>query len=406
MISLLDIKQWFRGNKVVGLHLQLQDNSQLFSYCELLKVKAAVDVSSSGIVEYIDQLSTPMFTKVPAYLSIDGKGVMHFKVDHNSTIADALSTILPNVKMDDFYIQEKVEQDKKWISFIRKDQLTRLINELDEKGLKIIEIVLGAFPVANYSRVFDEPKDELNYQLYDRQWAFRGSELEVINKTEGHAIEYKVDENISLASECLLPFLHALAFFGVNTDINAQSIESIEINHNEYFQKRVFQLGGWSVLLFFFLALLINFFLFEHYQEVNKNLEAQLSGKKELLDKRNEINQQLEQKRDFIAKSGFSASVKLSYLADRIAALVPSSISLEEMKINPVQMGEYKKYETPIFDLGQVILAGNVSSSYDLNDWIKVMQTQEWIQSVDIMSYDFVENKKKGVFTIKLTLKD
>ena len=225
MVSLLDIKQWFRGNKVVGLHLQLQDNSQLFSYCELLKIKSAVDVSSSGVVEHIDQLSTPMFTKAPVYLSLDGKGVMHFKVDHNSTIADALSTILPNVKMDDFYIQEKVEKDKKWISLMRKGQLTRLINELDAKGVKVVDLVLGAFSVANYSRVFDVPKNELNYQLYDRQWQFRENELEVINKTEGRVSTYKVDENASLSSECLLPFLHALGFFGVDTDITTRSIE-------------------------------------------------------------------------------------------------------------------------------------------------------------------------------------
>ena len=135
-------------------------------------------------------------------------------------------------------------------------------------------------------------------------------------------------------------------------------------------------------------------------------LTEQISSQMEAINRVDTLKAELQKKRSFLNKSGFLAASRTSFYADRIASGVPDGILLDELNIEPLQ----KKQESDTssimsFDQGVILISGVSKSSVYVGDWMKVIKSNDWVKSAELLSYDQDKELNQGKFNIQVNLK-
>lgn len=408
MFSKLYNSTFFKGKEVVGLHIQLLPDGMKCLYCQLINERNAIEVSKSGKFELLKQFSDLVLSKLPLYLSIDGSGIMHFRLKEEFK-ENPLDQVLPNAKVEDYYIQRVNLNGELWVSFLRKDLLHKIISDLDAANLNPIQLMLGAFEL-NPSAISElEGVSQFDYSLFQNKWKFVNGKLISIEKNDNHLESdtrtINIADDLQLESMYLVPFFHGLIHFGVRGAEISNQPDAIKENKVDFTQKRLFVLGGWAALIFCLILLLVNFLLFDYYNAKLNQVQGELSAKNVNSEKVNELEKEVAEKRVFFEKSGLITPELVAFKADRIAATVPKNILLNQIEINPRLKKKLKADESPSFLLGEIIITGESKNTIDLNNWVQQLNAFQWITEVGIVDYETIKNRNAGEFILKIIVK-
>lgn len=386
-----------KSSKISGLQIDILNDQQYhFNLIILKRKKQSVTVENKFSFHLLDELLQYNNSEIPIYISLDGKGVIHKKIinDTNDSKEKLVNKILPNSKIDDFFIQIFTLSDKEiYISIVRKDIIFELINQLKKYKLTILGISLGPFAV-NTILTFFNPSQTISTDSY--QITTKNSIVDSISKQNIPLQIYTIG-NESISSQYLLSFASAFSYF---IPIKYPLIYS---ESEEYESKQLFIKISWSILCIFLGILLINYLLFDHYNRKQAFLSNQLNQNKELFNKLGLLTKQLKENEKFITDNNLAKSSRFSYYSDRLVLLLPPSIKLSKLDIQPL----YKKIKSAnSIEIKKNIISiiGNVQNGLILNEWIKKIKNENWVKEVIIISYKQENINTSGEFNIEITI--
>jgi len=379
---------FLKGNTSVGIHIYIDENSNYdMSLLILQKKKSKLEILNTRTsLSNIDELKEYIPANKPIYLAIDGKGIIHKKINSSGEIDDktALSFVLPNAVVEDFLIEtNEINSEKTFVSLARKEGVNEIINTLSKAEIKVHEIYLGCFSLNHSIALFD--RDYQLIQIPNYKIDISEKKIYAIEKIENNFNEKSFSIGNSFVSDkAIVAFSLALSHF-IDVEYE-QKLPQVNENKDNYLYRNLFIISGWSILVFLFTMLLVNFLLFDYYNKKSNDLSYKVGQNKDLLAQLDTLSSQIKRKDEIVKKSGFFNNSRNSYYADRIAFLLDDNMELTQLEINPL-LKKVKQGVEPQFTFDYIIVKGISKRSIDLNEWIHKLKKEDWVKAVNLQNY-------------------
>ncbi len=409
MLSIPKLENFLQSKRIAGVEaILLSEGGITWNVIVLAKNKTSINTeSSSTALTNLGALKNAIPDKVPLAIVLNGKGIIHKKVFVNDSDNDKsiLQKVLPNAIPEDFYFQKSSPLNKAvFVSVVRKGVVDSLIGELTMNNLNVVSFSMGPFTIDSIVPLLEDKPVRFDFQLGSHQLKFseNGIEEYSIIANENLYTDVKVGDN-TIASDLVLSFAAAFAYL-VGDEGLSNNITPVEESSNAYFQKQRFQLIGWGVLIFFLSVLMINYFFFNNYWTKKNELGSTVSLNQAAVSKYEKLNKEFEEKQEFLKKTGMLETSRTSYYADQLAADLPNTILLTLLNVNPV-VKKVKLEEGISFNTKTIIIEGVSRRSTELNNWIKIIKTKNWVEEVALINYSQDESKVTGEFVLEVRVK-
>jgi Tfp pilus assembly protein PilN len=358
---------------VSSVEMYQRQGEVYYHYAALEMSKGEMNINEQALDLTWDALVERLNPSTPLVLVLNLRGILHKKLAAGIAQKQLISHVLPNANSNDFYLQSVPADEGQVVSIVRKDQINQWIKPFEMANFWLLEVRLGSFDGVELLPFIRE-KGDLSTSIHD---------LYIVNDTlntfkkssEQYEKRLLGDEYIDTR---LLPSIGSAFRLLVQTPANELGIDSLTEKQKEYYQFKLFQTGGWTILIVFFLTLLVNFLLFSSYNKKNQTLNGQLIYHQTALDKLDSLKRQTQSQSTFFQESNLTKSSKTSFYADRIAASMPYGIQLTELNIYPRQKNKDRAKEVYEFASKQIIIKGEVNSSIIYNDWKRQLNNLAW----------------------------
>lgn len=390
-----------KGNKSAGITLSYT-SKQEFTLTGIVMHKKKDELVIENRFEASSWNAVLPSEKLPIYLSIDGKGVLHKKlaISEHTNNQELLHQLLPNASLDDFYLQRSIISEHQcWVSVIRKNLLDEVVEAVSTNNLFLVSVCLGPFNLEHCLTVIPSVQIDthatsltiVNEKITDMQ----------LLKEKKHT-HYMIDQE-KISSTEIVAFSNAFRHYFHHNDAADVSNEEINFLRQEYFNKNKFTVVGFALLILFFVLAITNMLVYNNYQNNNNQLQYELNTQQQHHNTLKQLKEELNTKKQFIQNSGLTQANKIAYYADQIAMTIPTSIRLNELTINPLHK-KISKVEDINFEYKTIMVAGSVNKSIALNDWIKELKNYEWIKSIQIISFVQENLRTSGQFEIAINI--
>ncbi len=406
------LENMVKNKTAIGIEIiLLPDNGFEINAIVLEKEKSLLRVVKKiNAVSSISELATIIDLKMPLILVINGKGIIHRKVNINDTdtTTTLLNKVLPNATKADFYIQQQsLDLLQAFISVVRASAIDEVIEKLKEKKIiNIVSCLLGPFsinkllPFIDNTFIHNEQLHFGNYNLQIREQQITEIKfLETPSKVVFYIAEEEVEPNL------LIAFGAALSYF-TNVDNGILNAPKIEQAKEEFKQKQLFNKILVAMLGVSFCILMVNYFVFTSYWTDATKLSSQLVQNQAVLSQYDTLKKEFEQKKEFLEQNGLLENAKTSYYADKLAETLPNSIKWTDLIIHPLKKKEANDETKNLFFENKLIrISGKCQRSLDLNEWMKIVKRYLWVADLKLIDYKQDNALDAGLFLIQLTLK-
>lgn len=404
MLNFLDKNKLIKGQSVIGIELifNTKDTYTIIAV-ELTSTKQGIEVSRRFTDITLEELAKENTKKLPVYIAIGGKGVIHKKVKTNEHTSEKelLNQVLPNASLKEFYIQQiNLSSHESWASIIRKDVLTPLVSIIEKLKLFGIQIYLGPFILENCIPLIANSSliTTTHELIIDNNNIIQLDSLGNVASGDEYDIEGEI-----INSHELIAFSSALSHFIPLQQLIPISCEQVVSLKEEYLNKNKYTTVGFALIVFFFIITITNMLISNSLESTNNELQYQINSKKQYVDELAVLSKELAIKEQFIQNSGVIKASKISFYADQIALSVPNSIRLDELFINPLNK-RISKPEDIHFNYNSIKVIGTVDRSIQLNNWIKELKAYEWTNEINIISFIQDNLKTPGEFEISIII--
>lgn len=382
-----------KNNKLQVIGIFENSDDLNFVVLTLKKVKNKLLLLNKSSYSSYDTLEKDVNNGIATLLYYNGKKVFNKKVDISN---DADLNWKKNIDLNQIYHTSYNTKKNNFISLCRRESIDFWHQKITASKIQIIDIYIGSFISSLLSKTIDSEiliSDKLKLKFQD-------TELIDFNKFElEENINYSVGET-QLSNVELPLYCAALSYFTENSYIEKSSFGNL--NEEEIIYKRAFEVFGISILIFFFISLLISYFSIQYLLKKNTalNIENLYSNKtyQQILS----LEEQIKEKEDIVNKSGFLSNHYLSFYSFEILNSIPNTIVLNELYINPLRE-EIKDGKTVEFTPYQIITKGMTNDENEFNIWIKKLKKQDWIKKFEIKSIKR-DKKNSTLFEIIVTI--
>jgi Tfp pilus assembly protein PilN len=398
------LEQYYRINEAAGVDINIMPDGEIVvNICKIIieRNKLTFDKKVTDLQKPQD-LTKHLAAKTPVALNISGKGVLEKQVEKIEELDESnFSKILPNANINDFYFQNCLSGEWSFISVIRKADANKWVELLKQLGLAPLLLCLGPFPVKNIMPQLNIYGDEIVFNGYN---ILRNEQMDWVsvhyNAINHSPFPLKI-ESEPVDEKLLMPY--AAAFQLVLSDkIDPISTDALNEELGKLIEEKKMKTYGAITLLVFFVALLINFFLFSWFNSTNARLAEQLSTSAQNIDDIQEINKQIRQKEALLKTIGWEDNINKSALVDQIASLLPHELSWKEVEINPIDLTESRNQKVVVFQSKKIRIAGNSEKIIPVNEWVARIKSKPWVKNVQLDSYTFNNEINTGQFIISI----
>lgn len=334
----------------------------------------------------------------PYIITFSGNGIVTKKIESFNPDASIWTQAIPNLQVDDFYYSTIVEEDQAWISLIRKEKVTDVLSELTNLKARVVQSYIGPLQV-NLQVV-----ELLNIQ--EKRIITPEQIIQFEEREYQHNVEGK-DGQIAIMGKFydgryVTVLTAALSFF---VDAwNDQKVSSViqEAQIEEGYKNAMGKVIVWGVGLLFVLAVgnfMIGTYLTEKYADVTQFQSERVLVEEEL----NNLQIELQQKRDFLTSMGVGKKNGYSFYMDQIAGTIPHQIRLLDFNVNPI-IGKVKNGQQLSIKPQTLLISGIVKNENTFNDWIKSLTELEWVKTVEIVDYEPVVKSDKYKFNVRVKI--
>ncbi|MBN2833704.1 MAG: hypothetical protein JXR48_01930 [Candidatus Delongbacteria bacterium] len=387
-----------KGKKARGVHINiLADGQYNYYFTDVVLSKSTLKIinQASGTEKPENAIHIISKDNLPLIISLDGKGILHKTIIPKNSIEpnELLVEYFPNIDTENVLYQvSHVNDEFMAISIIKIDAIDSF-KELLDKNL-IFSFFLGFF---NIEKTISQINEEIdNIIITGKNIKIKDNHISSYQNIDDNSCTYSIDE-YRLSGDQIIAYSNSLQYF-----INDNSTKYIFEDKNlpiEFIAKKALKKIGIGTLIFFFVTLLANFLVFDHFNKLTQKYSIQCTENEHLFIQQQELAKELKYKKDFIKKCGFLQSSKMSLIADEIALSLPEDIILSKLQINPLK-GTLKQNEPTEFEYNKIIIEGICSSPEDLNFWISKINQIFWIKETIIEDFFFDESQGKAKFSI------
>lgn len=404
MATGFNINNFIKPSQVAGIDIYIGPDGQfIYNVVALKQSKNAIAlVKQQSGVKSIDELKGIVNTKTPLSIVINGKGILHKKIEvsENDNSKVLLGKVLPNAKAEDFLLfRYTIDENQAFVSVIRKNVLDPIVEQLQKAGFDVINVSLGPFVVAQLLPLIDNKMNSVVAEYYHLQT--QDNTVLDIKGTERSAGENIKVGSDTIGNHLLIAFAASFREFIGTTE---SDIPTVSVLRNTYRSKRIFKLAGTSLLVFFVGVLSINSFILDHYSKRAKNLNSQVGVSRGMLQNLEKLKTELSEKSTFMNKMGLLQPGRTSFFADQIAGIIPVSIQLKEMSINPLVKNPNDDNDIA-FNVNSIVMKGDCKKNTELNEWIKQLKRFDWVSDVALTNFTQDKEKNAGVFNVELKVK-
>lgn len=384
----LDVHFMEDGMIVSGVHLKVQKG-------KVIKLKAI-----ERIAQFKD-LKLPL--NIPVAVTLNGKGVL-MRTNKGRATENLLSSWFPGVNPQDFlYTLHDIESEDNMAYIARRSFVEDVIKEMNEAGIRIVSLTLGTSPVNTvlpfmYRGLIELNTPTLKVDISEKKIIAIQQEQyphAVFKEIEIGEVHYNTNQVLALGA--------ALSLLSLPADRVYSDIKTSEISYlqKDYVYYKLFRFTGWAVLITLLTLLLANFFVFNHYYTKNNELVQSNSLINAQLNNSLEGNAQVDSSYSFFMRSGWNRITKHGYFADRIAALVPPTVSLTALQAAPLQesvgMNDY------VFSQDKIWVSGTSADPTELETFSRSIKNINGVQGVAIKNYVYKAEIGAATFLIEIT---
>jgi len=399
------LDQYYRFNKVAGINIHLQNDGQaLIQLCaveasgdQLEITKKLTDLTSIG------QLKEHVAGKSLISLNLSGKGILQRRIDRVETVdQNAFNKIMPNAKLEDFYVQNFVSGEHSFVSVTRKPEADKWVSQLSELSFQPLLLSLGVFPI-------DSIIPQLN--IYEPETIINGYQIQRNDKGEWLNIKTTEDSSafaIKLASEkidekLLIPYAAAFQLVMINQldPISANDEKLNKTLHAKQAEQKL-KVQGVMVLGVIFTLLLVNFVLLSWLNTSNTALSGQVGKYAETTTNELQISDRIKEKEALLHTLGWDGGINKSILIDQVSSLLPQEVTLSELTLNPVDIVSSRVQKITAFYNRKITITGNSEKIIPVNEWIARIKTRSWVKNIQLENFAYDNELNTGRFTIAI----
>jgi hypothetical protein len=392
---------WLYGNSVVGVHLQIVDDNRWRMDVALLeKRKNLIQfIAKYSNITGIEELQQVIPANFPIILSVDGKGIVHKKIN-SSDKEHMIQLVFPNVRSEDFILQtQELDDGLSIISLARYNVVHELLNVFFARNFRIYGIILGPFALNCIWELFDNNTGLLSFENFEIV-NIKGRISQITGRSE------KLDSSLFqiagevIPSGSLIPYANAVSFFMGSIPGVSISKDLCIFHRSEYIYKKLVRITGLILLGSLFMILIVNFFLFDKYNKEYNRVNIHYKTGIELAKRVDSLRTTLTKKEELIEKNDLKTGTKFSFYADQIAASVPGSIALIKLEFNPPEkQGSQNQFK---FQRNTIIIHAKCISGYILDGWMNVLRNESWIKQMEVLNYQQENYSDPGIFILKV----
>lgn len=398
------LERFYQIDTAAGLAIHIHPNgSYMVNGCSIRVKGTQLDIEKKitgkeSLKEIVKELPPNSIIS----LNVTGKGILTKIIELvNENESPEFAAILPVADQSDYYRQDFKSGNRLFISLIRKTEADRWITQLRAIGFNVFLFSLGPF-------VVDQILPQLNN--YSDTLIFDGHEVALSNKkqwvkyafSQGKkaAFPFKV-ESERMDDRLLLPYAGAfqLALHNRLTVINANAIE-IDDARDSWMQKRKLKVQGVTLLMAFFVLLLINFLAFNHFYAENLELQTRTSLIEKTMGDARQEDKKIKDREAILQKLGYTGGKPKSVMIDQLCALLPNGVTLTSIEVNPIDQKNSRETRSTYFIDHQIKINGNADRVLNVNEWLALMGTCKWLQKAELESYRVVPETGTGQFVI------
>ncbi|OFX68955.1 MAG: hypothetical protein A2X12_05470 [Bacteroidetes bacterium GWE2_29_8] len=392
------------NHAVIGIEKKA-DNSELYRYF-LFKIKDDnILIVNHVCSESIDDIVPLLSYSVPTSVVIYGKNVITRNLDTSGGLdyEGLIRMIIPNVNIDDFFLQElKLTEKESIVSIIRTDFFVEIIKKVSINGLLLTNVYIGPL-------VFSAVANELNYksEITINKYCFTldGLKIKKIDTVLENDEDKIIFKGLEINQDNSLEFSAGYNYFFKKIKLLSSEQAELKNRENEFDDFLTVRLLAILSLITFFILLLVNFFIYDYFYSKYNYLENKTATYNDYIIKRNNLEKLVNEKKKFLETNGFLEKTKFSYYADRIASMIPNEIILNQMTLNPLKKRKNDNSEFEV-ERNYIIINGSTRNTIVLNNWINDLKKLRWIKNVEISFYNHEEQVAPALFTIKLILEN
>ncbi|MES2457415.1 MAG: hypothetical protein V4594_17800 [Bacteroidota bacterium] len=359
------IKGWFELSSLTGLEITLgQEGISMIQACTLgisaekLSIKAQ-DTGLKNLAHF-----AKCYTPQPVALWLSGKGILSRQIQQMPAAdQQLLNLVLPNANAGEFYLQAEPGTDHTVVSLVRKTGADELVEALKDLGFTVISLNLGPKAGADQELPLAlKPELRLAYQ----------AAFQTLLGMDGHGVDdtVLVGERIQVLAK-----------------VKVMGIAAV----------------SGTVLL---LLLLINFFLFSHYQDASGRLALKKNRSGMQVQKFQQMETGIADKTALLTKAGWTGGYPNAWLTDQLLAGRPGNVMISNLSINPLRIEKAMGSREEIYENALIRISGSCDKAATLNNWLFEIRSKNWVKECGIRNYQVSKESGKGEFTIDIQISD
>ncbi len=376
-------------NKLISISINLSDEQPV--------LEGGSFILSRGDVKFdtdIKSFKREDISKIPMVLTIEGKGVLH-KFVESSTDKIKLRNIIPNIKEEDFYINYTPNANGTWVSIVRKDLVSKVLEDNNLFIENIIDLFLGPTAI----QWLNELTIDFPNFIGGSELVHENNQLQSIRKSSGGHLKNRLIFGFDLEFNKHLSLVGALVSFSKRN--NSFKDEVWTKNMVTAKDKKVFQ-NTVTLTLAILLIVFMGNLVFNQILNGTYNEKVALALKHtDLVNQAASLQNEEKLKKEFIQKLGLEVNPQFAVFSDELGNTVPGSIQLSRLVVNPLKKAIRKKklieFKKEIIEIG-----GFCKSSQVCNEWVQELRTLNWVKKIELVEFKF--NKDNiGEFIIEVS---
>ena len=233
-------------NKAAGVEIVLLPDNRYNLFLTVLALnKKSIVIEKKELIEddTIESLKNYIDKDVPVYLVLNGRGILHKKVAEAGTDNNSLiQLVLPNAKIQDFYVQNITSEKSCLISIIRKELTAPILSSIQNAGLYCTEFSLGGIVVSSVLPLLS------NTTVSTITWADHSMETDL----SGNVTDYKYQPSLSekkffqldtekIEDKFLISYAAAFSILSASEPVSP-FVETVKRNKEEFSNKQLFKM--------------------------------------------------------------------------------------------------------------------------------------------------------------------
>lgn len=403
---------------VTGVALTFQaDGSWQADFCAVSRQRDVVRLTQQkqGLAS-VDALGEALAPgPVPLALVLAGRGVLWRTLPGpapESAVAQAerLTTALPGVNLNDFYIQYQSGSGETQVALIRRQLLDALLAEFHTVGLWVLAVSLGPYDFATLLPYLPEVvrRPELAVGDFQVRLTTAGDGLAAVEYQPGEEAvpaAFAVGNDV-FSSRQVLPYAAALTALVQPPAAGEERLPVPRVRElrTEWSYRSLYQGLRLAVPLVILVLLLANFFVAQRLIDERDHLMARLGNNQHLLQQVQQLHQVTGQKHQFLTNTGWAQPSWNSICADRLAASMPPGLLLLSLDIAPASAAGGAQPQAT-FQPDLVTVKGQCRDAQQFNAWLQRITKRAWVRAVRDQNFTYDYAAGVGTFTFTLVIK-